>query len=219
VLYINEYFSQVLFFESLVGKVKNAYLIILVTLVPKFCFSQSFEGRILYDITYLNKDSSMFNNQYEAQFMGSKKELLIKGGRYLILLNGFITSEYYDNVSNTFHYKSKGSDSVYSVSGYFNSDTILNYKRIRKTKEFILGNYCHKLIIETKESVITVFFNKKYKVDKSLYSRHNFRFWSFIIEKTGSIPLKTIVETKNLIISTTAVKVQSLNLEKNDLIE
>jgi hypothetical protein len=185
-------------------------IILLTLLFSNLGNAQNYEGRVLYSINFEIKDSSLITNDQIALLLGNRKEFIIKGGCYRTSLNGLITDEFYDYKTNIFRYRSKDFDSIYSVNASFNSDTVLSYRIIKKPKESVLGNRCQKIVIKTQKSSITVFFSKKYKMDKSLYIKHNYNFLSFIVNKTGALPLKTIIENKSISIITTAIEMQNI---------
>lgn len=183
---------------------------ILFSAICKTGLSQNFKGKIAYDIAYLLKDSSIINPKQIEVLFGSAQEFHLTNEYYKLKSNGLISEEVFTFHNNTIKYKTKDSDSLLAFNANYNSDTVLDFKIKKKTKEIILGYKCHKLILNTKQSHITIFFTKKIRVNKTPFLNHKYKFGDLIIDKTGSIPLKTIIENKDLIVIYTATSIQIL---------
>ena len=69
------------------------------------------------------------------------------------------------------------------------------------------------MIIQSEKSKTYFYYNKKYRVDVKLFSKHNYGNWFYITSKTNALPLKTVVETDQFILTSVATKVSAMELE------
>jgi hypothetical protein len=190
-------------------------LVLLATLVLSIAFAhgQSFEGEIIYSNHFTSKMKNFTDEQLEAM-IGSKQEYLIKGGNYKSFLNGqSVTMQLYDYKTNRLYSRTPKSDTLYWFDASVNTDEVISYE-IKNNAEQILGNNCDAIIMKTKTGTTTIFYTSRYKVDAKLYVNHNYGNWSFYTSKTGVLPLKTVMETNQFKMESTATEIKPLELGK-----
>jgi len=174
--------------------------------------AQNFEGIIMYSNSYQSKveniESKMFNDM-----MGTRQAYVIKGGNYKSVFNGkFTKMQIYRGDENMSYTLTVKSDTMYWEDYSQNNDKSFKYE-IKKEQEIILGIPCDVIIVQSEKSTTHFYYNKKYKVDVELFAQHNYGNWFYIISKTKALPLKTVLETDQFILTSIATKVTVMELE------
>jgi hypothetical protein len=144
--------------------------------------------------------------------IGSKQEYLIKGGSYKSFLNGqSVTMQQYDYRTNRIYNKTPKSDTLYWFDASINTDKVVSFE-VKKNAEKVLGNLCDVIIMKTQTGTTTIFYSSRYKIDSKAYENHHYSNWAFYVEKTQSLPLKTIVESNSFRMESTATEIKPLEL-------
>jgi len=187
-------------------------LLIASSLSTVFVYSQNFEGKIIYDNHFTSKMKN-FTDEQLSTMMGTKQEYLIKGGDYKSLLNGqSITMQLYDYKTNRIYNRNAKSDTLYWFDASVNTDKIISYE-IKKNEEQILDNICDAIIMKTRTGTTTIYYTERYKIDSSLYIDHNYSNWAFYTSKAGALPLKTVIETNQFRMESTAIEIKVIQLK------
>lgn len=174
-------------------------------------FSQHFEGEVVYSNHFTSKMKN-FTDEQLSTMIGTKQEYFIREGNYKSFLNGqSVTVQLYDYKANRIYNRTPKSDTLYWFDASVNTDGVISYE-IKKNAEQILGNNCDAIIMNTKTGTTTIFYTTRYKVDSKAYLNHNYGNWSFFTSKTGSLPLKTIIETNQFKMVSTATEIKSMKL-------
>jgi hypothetical protein len=180
-------------------------------LVLSNAYSQNFEGEIIYSNHFTSKTKNFTDEQLEAM-IGSKQEYLIKGGSYKSFLNGqSVTMQLYDYRTNRIYNKTPKSDTLYWFDASTNTDDVVSFE-VKKNVEKILGNQCDAIVMKTKTGTTTIFYSSRYTIDIKIYKNHHYSNWAFYVEKTQSLPLKTVVETNSFRMESTATEIKPLEL-------
>lgn len=191
-------------------------LMLLAALVLSIAFAhgQNFEGEIIYSNHFTSKMQNFTDEQLGAM-IGTKQEYLIKGGNYKSFLNGqSITMQLYDYKTNRIYNRKSNADTLYWFDASINTDEVVSFE-VKKNAEQILGNNCDAIIMKTKTGTTTIYYSSIYKVDSRIYENHHYGNWAFYVAKTKSLPLKTIVETNQFKMESTAVEIKSMDLGSN----
>lgn len=192
-------------------KIKILLLVVSVALC-KFVSGQNFEGEIIYSNTFKSKLPNFTDEQLQL-LIGDKQEYFIKDGYYKSLSNGqALTVQLYDNKTNRIYNKTPKADTLYWFDASVNTDTVASFE-IKKNAGKILGYECDAIIMKTKTGTTTIYYNTKYKVDNKLYTKHNYSNWAFYVNQTKALPLKTVVETNQFKMESTAVEIKPMNFE------
>lgn len=180
-------------------------------LITDIVYSQNFEGEIVYSNVFTSKMKNYTDEQLGI-IIGTKQEYFIKEGNYKSIFNDqSVTMQLYDYKTNRIYNKTPKSDTLYWFEASTNTDEVLTFE-VKKNAEKILGNQCDAIIMKTKTVTTTIFYSSLYKIDSTVYKNHHYSNWAFYVEKTQSLPLKTIVETNAFRMESTAVEIKPLEL-------
>ena len=192
----------------------KANIIYLIIFVPFFVLGQAYEGQILYDISYQTKTDQPSSEQLN-NLLGTKQAYIIKNGSYKSAFNGrFIRLQVYKPNENKGYTLTSKSDTLYYEDYSKNIDKALSYE-IKRNQDTIMGIPCDLIIVKAEKSKTSVYFNSKYKVNPELFKNHNYGNWYYIISKTKALPLKTITETEQFIMTSIATEVKPMQLNDN----
>lgn len=173
--------------------------------------AQNFEGEIIYSNHFTSKMKN-FTDEQLGTMIGTKQEYFIKGGNYKSFLNGqSITMQLYDNKTNRIYNRTPKSDTLYWFDASVNTDAVTSFE-VKKNIGKILGYQCDAIIMKTKTGTTTIYYTSKYKVDSKSYANHNYSNWAFYINQTKALPLKTVVETNQFTMESTAVEIKPMKL-------
>jgi hypothetical protein len=187
------------------------FLVLLFTLIAE-TKAQSFEGEITYSNNYQSKLANLKSEQLNAM-MGTKQVYYIKGSSYKSVFNGAFTKmQLYKAAENKSYTLTGKNDTLYWEDYSTNKDEAVKYE-LQKNKETILGVHCDVLIIEAKKSKTYFYFNSKFGVNAELFKGHNYGNWHYIISKTKALPLKTVYETDQFILTSTASEIKEVKLK------
>jgi hypothetical protein len=78
-----------------------------------------------------------------------------------------------------------------------------------------MGVPCDLIIVKAEKSKTSVYFNSKYKANPELFKKHNYGNWYYIISKTKALPLKTVTETEQFIMTSIATEAKLMQLNDN----
>lgn len=175
---------------------------------------QNFEGEIVYSNHFTSKMQNFTDEQLNTM-IGTKQEYFIKSGNYKSFSNGqSITMQLYDYKTNRIYNRKATSDTLYWFDASVNTDEVISFE-IKKNAEQILGNNCDAIIMKTKTGTTTIYYSPKYEVDSKIYENHNYSNWAFYVSKTKSLPLKTVIETNQFRMESTAVEIKPPELGDN----
>jgi hypothetical protein len=192
----------------------NKLLFLIILLNYSHTFSQSFEGELTYEVTYISKSSNVASNQLNY-LMGTEQLYSIKKGNYKSVFNGFFMKmQIYRNDENRNYSLTAKSDTLYYEDYSKNKDKALSYE-IKKNQDTIMGIPCDLIIVKSEKSKTLFYFNSDYKVNSELFKKHNYGNWYYIISKTEALPLKTVIETEQFIMTSIATEVTPMKLNDN----
>lgn len=176
--------------------------------------AQSFEGKIIYQVTYESKMPNVTDEQLTA-FMGASHEYYIKGGDYMMLSDGeYFQSLLYVSDENRLYVKTAESDTLFWMDGSFEENKVESFRVLDEEQE-VMGVQCN-VIEVTKSTGKSVYcFNEQYKVDPDLYMNHSFEGLNFVLQKTKSLLLKMISEGEEYTRISIATTVESLKLDNS----
>lgn len=186
-------------------------------------YSQSFEGEIIYSNEYTSKVPNVTSQQMK-EYLGSVQQYFIKEGYYKSYLNGLSLSyQLYDCKSNRIYNKIPTSDTLYwfDASGKIAEINTWKFQKnidtlyIQKNVDTFIVIVCDAIIINTKNGVTTFYYNQDYSVNPDYFVDHNYGYWNFFISLSKSLPLKTVIETKQYILESTAIEIKPLKLSND----
>lgn len=175
-------------------------------------FAQNFEGEIIYTNSYKSKTPQIKADQLSAM-MGDKQTYLYKDGNYKSTLNGQVVQwQLYLKKDNKLYNKMATSENLLWNDASVQGDEVLDIK-INKGVTEILGYKCDEIILKCKSGTQKFYFSSKLAVDPSLFVKHKLGNWYDFISKAKALPLKTIIENDQFVITSTAVKVTKKVIE------
>ena len=186
----------------------------LVGLLGSNLFAQSFEGKIMYSNSYQSKVPNYPSEQLN-NLMGTQQAYAIKGNNYKSAFNGaFIKLQMYRGDENKSYSLTGKSDTLYWEDYGQNTDKAISYE-IKQNQDTILNVPCDLIIVQAENSKTYFYYNSKYAVNPELFTKHNYGNWYYIISKTNALPLKTIHETDQFIVTSFATEITTMHLEDN----
>ena len=192
----------------------NRLILLVAVLSSYFLQSQDFEGMLVYSVNYESKSSDVTSDQLNS-LMGTKQWYAIKGGNYKSVFNGnFIKLQIYRSDENRNYSLTAKSDILYYEDYSENKDKALSYE-IKKNQDTIMGVPCDLIIVKAEKSKTSYYFNSSYKVNPELFKGHNYGNWYYMVSKTEALPLKTIMETEQFIMTSIATEVKPMQLKDN----
>jgi len=173
--------------------------------------AQNFEGEVVYSNHFTSKIQN-FTDEQLGTMIGTKQEYFIKDGNYKSFLNGqSVTMQLYDYRTNRLYNKTVKTDTLYWFDASINTDGVISFE-IKRNADTILGNQCDAIIMKTQTGITTIFYTTQYKVDSKAFVNHNYSNWAFFTLKTGALPLKTIIETDQFKMVSTATEIKPMKL-------
>ena len=186
-----------------------------VLMIAGSSYGQSFEGKITYQNTYKSKVPNMTDEQLKSA-MGESQIYLIKGGNYRSDLDSdqFLWSIYV-NKDNRLYSKMAKSDTIYWIDAGKKSGEIQSVQINRGVTD-ILGYKCDEVIFTLKDGIEKYYFSSKLPVVPALYSRHLYGNWYDYLKIAKALPLKSVVENSQFVITSLATEVKAMKLENKD---
>lgn len=176
--------------------------------------AQSFEGKILYKMNYESKVAN-YPSENLNRLMGTTQVYMIKDRNYKSIYNGlFIKWQLYRGDENKGYTLTAKSDTLYYEDYSKNKDKALSYE-IKKNQDTIMGIPCDLIIVKAEKSTTSFYFNSDYKINSELFKQHNYGNWYYIISKTKALPLKTVTETEQFIMTSVATEITPMKLKDN----
>ncbi len=192
----------------------NRLILLVVLFNSYFVQSQDFEGMIVYSVNYESKSSEVTSDQLNS-LMGTKQWYAVKGGNYKSVFNGnFIKLQIYRSDENRNYSLTAKSDILYYEDYSENKDKALSFE-MKKNKDTIMGVPCDLIIVKAEKSKTSYYFNSSYKVNPELFKGHNYGNWYYMVSKTKALPLKTVMETEQFIMTSIATEVKPMQLNDN----
>lgn len=186
---------------------KITFLIILSLVISLAVLGQPFEGEIIYTNSYASKNPKMTDEQWTSM-MGSTQKYLIKGGNYKSTMNGTLVQwQLYNSKENKLYFKMSNSETALWNDANVQGDEVLKTEINRNVTE-VLGFKCDEIIMTCKSGVQKYYFSSKFAVDTKLYTNHKLGNWYDYISKSNALPLKSVIETAQFTIVSTATEVK-----------
>lgn len=191
---------------------KSFLILTIICFNTLFLFSQNFEGKIIYQNSYLTKTAGMRNGQWDS-LLGKTQEYFIKNGNYKTLSDGMSSPwQLYINKENRAYTKFYKTEIIYWNDCSKNSDEIKTVE-LNKKAITILGYECDELILTCKSGVQKYYFSSKLAVNDSLFNHHVYGNWAAYLSYAKALPLKMVIETPQFKMESVAAQIVPLKLE------
>jgi hypothetical protein len=176
------------------------------------CFSQYFEGEIVYRNSYKSKISGLSDEKFTS-LMGSNQEYFIKGAEYRSNTNGDLLQwQIYVPSENKMYTKMANNEAALWNDTGNNQDSVISIEMNKKVIT-ILGYTCDELILICKSGTQKYYFNSKLAIDSKKFVNHKFGNWYTFVSNSNALPLKIDIENKQFNMNSTAVEVKPMRLE------
>tara|TARA_R110000782_G_scaffold94646_2_gene178478 strand:- start:505 stop:1140 length:636 start_codon:yes stop_codon:yes gene_type:complete len=191
--------------------IRNTALL-LILLVTSNIYSQSFEGKVIYQNTYESKTPNVSNEQLNL-LMGTLQEYVIKEGDYKSIFNGqFNQFQLYRSDKNKLYNKFSNAEALFWSDGAIDGEKVVDLNII-KNKETVLGINCDELTMKTTKGVYVYYYNAKYSINPEFYKGHLFGNWYFYVKESKAVPLKIIMDTPEFKSTSTAIKIEEYKVD------
>jgi len=194
---------------------KTIKLLALLLTISSFAAAQNFEGKVIYKNDYKSKVPDMTSEQFNAM-MGTTQEYFLKGGNYKSILNGKLLQwQLYINKDNKLYDKMSNSPTIFWNDGSVYTDEVIK-SEINRGVLNVLGYRCDELVLTCKNGVEKYYFSSELKVDAKLFEQHKFGNWDAVISRTGSLPLKMIIDNAQFVMEQIAIEIIPMKLDDKE---
>lgn len=177
------------------------------------CSKNYFEGKILYQYQYLDKQGKDITTQIKSN-EDAEQHYFINAHNYksknergeLTQLYNASTNQYYFNVGLELQ--------VVDAAKEFPKE--FQFKA-QPEKQTILGRPCRSLLMTSEIGPTTYFYSKKVRVNAEPFSKHRFGNWNrYLNETKGALPLKFVMVSERYTLVATAIQVTPMKLADDD---
>lgn len=190
-------------------------LTIVMTVMTAAVFGQNFQGKIVYQNTYVSKLPNVSSEQFTSM-LGSTQTYIIKDGDYKSSVNGTMFQwQLYINKDNKLYNKFSNSETIFWNDGASNSDEVLKVE-VNKGVTEILGYQCDEVVLTCKSGIQKYYFNSNLGVDVSLFEGHLYGNWYEYIKVAKSLPLKSVVDNAQFTMTSLATEVIEMKLDSKE---
>lgn len=187
-------------------------LLCLLFVLPLKGFSQ-FTGEVFYKEVYESKIPGI-NNQDFQRYTGDSRRLYIGNGSYKNENNSLSISRWiYRGSENKLYFFRNNSDTIVWCDASLRKFEKTSFTPIEKTDEVILGHKCKKVTLRSESSTVTYYFSDAYPLDPRGYAQHFFESWNLYTSLAKAVPLKIILENKDMKLTSTAVRIESKSID------
>lgn len=172
-----------------------------------------FSGKVSYVESYVSNDPNLSVADVE-NLLGTKRDFYIQGQFYKSVSFGNTnrTLLYRGDENRIYRFEGEG-DTVYwkqavAIDSLSNTIDI----SVEASDEIVLGLKCRKIKFISRSVVTTYYFNKRYGIDPEAFRNHKLESWDLYTRVARAVPLKIVLQTPKLTVSSTAVKIEGLDL-------
>jgi len=176
--------------------------------------SSSFEGKIFYDFLVKDKTGEMPGDMAEMMF-GTKQTYTAKKGMYKSEFNGQMGMTQIYPGGDSLFMQMAGIDGLLWNDVNLNSDELKSFD-IEKNAAEIAGKSCDVITIKSKDGTSQFYYNEAYAVNPKDFSKHEFAFWKFYVEKAKALPLKIVMDTDDIYLEATATEVKAMKIDDSE---
>ncbi len=163
-----------------------AFAVIAMTLV-----AQDFCGEIKYKVT-IEDNSGRGIADLLTNMFGTEQSYQVCGGSYRTYDQTGALRSLYNNTDNKYYLIGISKDANLLDA---NQGGVATTNPPEKTEEKFLGRKCKKVTIVSGVTTTTYYYSDDYKVDPSLYTKHQLNGWgAYLAASGGALPLKIVTE-------------------------
>jgi hypothetical protein len=172
-----------------------------------------FSGKVTYQDSYQSKNPNISSSDFE-KFMGTKREFYLHGAFYKDVHHGELESVMlYRGDANKLYNYNVGADTIFWMDASGDTLSKVFEIKIEDSNEIVLGQKCKKLTIKSELGTSIYFFSDRLLINPADFKNHHLNFWNLYTSKCKSIPLKIVYEGEEIILTSTAIKIDQMKLE------
>ncbi|MCL9804423.1 hypothetical protein NAT51_02745 [Flavobacterium amniphilum] len=181
------------------------------------CFSQEFEGKIIFKISYLPNKNAVIDTTELKKSLGSKMEFTVSNGKYKEITDSdFLTYKLYLPSENRLYFQERiAPGKLFYYRGDKTANTPFQHKIIKKAGT-VLGYDCDKLVYKNDKYEMTFYYAPKLKVNPDHCRNFTFTNKNKISKLMSALFLKHTIVTKDFIATMEAVEVIPMKIEESE---
>ena len=181
------------------------------------CFSQEFEGKIMYKISYLPNQNVVIDTTELKKSLGSKMEFTVADGKFKEITDSdFLTYKLYLPAENRLYFQERTApDKLFYYRGDKTANTPFEYKIVKKAEK-ILGYDCDKLVYKNDKYEMTFYYAPKLKMNPDHCKHFTFTNKNKISKLMSAVFLKHTIVTKDFIATMEAVEVIPMKVDESE---
>jgi len=195
------------------------YLLLVVLMVswtPIYGQTDNFTGLIVYEYQFQNPLTGTDLTEQVAQYLGREQHYFINAKNYKGYDENGNISQLYNSKTNKYYFINPTTGQLTEKDAAKSNEEIISIQHFDET-EYILGQKCNKLIVETDSKKTIYWYSPQIKVDPRVYKNHKLGGWSaYMKASAGALPLKYIVKTTHYNLISTAKEIKEMYLTDKD---
>lgn len=193
---------------------KSLISILFITCFTSLSHGQFFEGKMVFKNSYQSKVPNLSSEQLSTM-LGSIQEYYIQGATYKSVSNGSMVKwNLYNPKLNTLYSKLSNKPGVQAINASINEDSVINFE-INRNVTKVLNYPCDELVLTCKSGIQKYYFCTKFRIDAALYKNHQYGNWYDVLSRTGSLPIKSIIETSYYTLINELIEVNEIKLDSS----
>jgi hypothetical protein len=191
-------------------------LTFIICLNLNLTFSQSFEGIVDYELSYISK-SPKYSVEFMEKEFGTNVRVFFKDGYYKELTDTkYMSLQLYRNDENRIYYKHEiEDDTLRYFPAIKNLNETFDYK-LEKDKEVILSKLCNKLIVNDSYGTKTYYYSSDYPIDPELFKEYTYANKYEILKIMRAIYLKLVMEYEPFTVTYIATDIKPKRLRNKE---
>lgn len=187
---------------------------IVTCLILNSCASEPtfFNGKISLETRYYDS----LGIEVDAKLIGRDSEMhyYVAGGNYKSLNQDSILTQLYNSATNQYYFANQNQFQMVDATY---KHPVMGKVTEPEGTETVLGKACKKVTIQSESETTTYYYSDELRVDKSLYTKHNFWNWNLFMEASGGgVPLKYVIEFPAMTVVMEAYEIEELDLTADD---
>lgn len=181
------------------------------------CFSQEFEGKIIYKISYYPNQHKTIDTTQLKKDLGSTMTFITANGYYKEITDSdILTYKLYVPSENRLYFQERTApNQLFYYSGTKTGNTPFKHKIFKKAKT-ILGYQCDKLIYKNEKYVMTFYYASKLKINPEYYKNFTFYNKNKLTKLMSGIFLKHSIVTKDFIAVMEATEIIPMKIDPSE---
>lgn len=193
---------------------KILFPVIVTCLILNACAPEPtfFTGKISLKTRYYDS----LGIEVAAKLIGRDAEMhyYVAGGNYKSLNQDSVLTQLYNSATNQYYFNNQNQFQVVDATYRY---PVMGKVTEPEGTETIQGRACKKVTIQSESETTTYYYSDEVRVDRSLYTKHNFWNWNLLMEASGGgVPLKYVIEFPAMTVVMEAYEIEELDLTADD---